>query len=224
MSSFLSNIFGSSPIAPLQQHMQKANKCASKLPKFFNAVVADDWSKVAKIQATVAELENEADVMKMDIRSNLPKHYLMPVPRIDLLNLLLQQDKIANVTKDITGLVLGRQMKIPESLRVEFLAFVEKCVATVNQATVCVRELDELFEVGFRGAEVEIVNKEIDRLDQLESDTDNMQANLRSKLFKIEKELHAVDVMFLYRLIEGFGLLADTAERVGRRLQMLLAK
>ena len=104
------------------------------------------------------------------------------------------------------------------------MAFVEKCVATVNQATVCVKELDELFEVGFRGAEVEIVNKEIDRLDQLESDTDNMQANLRSMLFKIEKELHAVDVMFLYRLIEGFGLLADTAERVGRRLQMLLAK
>lgn len=224
MSSFLSNIFGSSPIAPLQKHMQVANKCAGKLPNFFAAVIADDWQKASDIQAKVAELENQADVMKQEIRSNLPKHYLMPVPRIDLLNLLLEQDNIANVAKDITGLVLGRQMQIPQDFRTEFLGFVEKCVETVNQATVCVKELDELFEVGFRGAEVERVNKEIDRLDNLESDTDDMQATLRLSLFKIEKELHAVDVMFLYRLIEGFGLLADTAERVGRRLQMLLAK
>ena len=170
------------------------------------------------------DLEHDADEMKQEIRSHLPKHFLMPVPRIDLLNLLLQQDNIANTAKDISGLVLGRKMQIPPSFRSEFIAFIAKCVETAEQATSCVKDLDELFEVGFRGPEVDLVNKQIDKLDQLESDTDDMQSHVRSLLFKIEKELHAVDVMFLYKLIQTTGDLADTAERVGRRLQMLLAK
>ncbi|NNC98322.1 MAG: TIGR00153 family protein [Gammaproteobacteria bacterium] len=224
MANLLLNIFGSSPIAPLQKHMQLANQCANKLPEFFNSVVEDNWDQATSIQSEINDLEHQADEMKQEIRSHLPKHLLMPVPRIDLLNLLLEQDKIANTTKDISGLVLGRKMQIPASIRNEFLAFINKCVETVEQATVCIKELDELFEVGFRGPEVDLVGKQIDMLDQLESDTDDMQSHLRSLLFKIEKELHAVDVMFLYKLIETAGDLADTAERVGRRLQMLLAK
>ena len=224
MSNFIASIFGSSPIAPLQKHMQVANRCASKLTDFFAAVVADDWDKVTVIQSEINDLEHEADEMKQDIRSHLPKHLLMPVPRIDLLNLLLEQDNIANTAKDISGLVLGRQMQIPTSFTADYIAFVAKVVETAQQATVCVKDLDELFEVGFRGPEVDLVNKQIDKLDQLESDTDDMQSHVRSELFKIEKDLHAVDVMFLYKLIQTTGDLADTAERVGRRLQMLLAK
>ena len=224
MGNLISNIFGSSPIAPLQKHMQVANQCATKLPGFFEAVVTGDWDKASAIQAEINDLEHQADEMKQDIRSHLPKHLLMPVPRIDLLNLLLEQDNIANTAKDISGLVLGRKMQIPSSFRTDYLAFLAKCSETAQQATICVKELDELFEVGFRGPEVELVNKQIDKLDNLESDTDDMQSDVRSELFKIEKDLHAVDVMFLYKLIQTTGDLADTAERVGRRLQMLLAK
>ncbi len=224
MSNFISSIFGKSPIAPLQKHMQVANQCASKLPDFFAAVVAEDWENATTLQSEINDLEHEADEMKQDIRSHLPKHLLMPVPRIDLLNLLLEQDNIANTAKDISGLVLGRRMQIPASFRSDYLAFLSKCSETAQQASRCVKDLDELFEVGFRGPEVELVNNQIDKLDQLESDTDDMQSAVRSELFKIEKELHAVDVMFLYKLIQTTGDMADTAERVGRRLQMLLAK
>ena len=204
--------------------MQVSNQCAAKLPDFFAAVISDNWELANKVQSEINDLEHEADEMKQDIRSHLPKHLLMPVPRIDLLNLLVEQDNIANAAKDISGLVLGRKMSLPQSLQSQYIAFIAKCVETANQATVCVKGLDELFEVGFRGPEVELVSKEIDKLDKLESDTDNMQTSVRSLLFSIEKDLHPVDVMFLYKLIQTTGDMADTAERVGRRLQMLLAK
>ena len=45
----------------------------------------------------------------------------MPVPREDLLELLLVQDKIANRTKDVSGIVLGRKMQIPLQLLHSFL-------------------------------------------------------------------------------------------------------
>ena len=50
MSSLIFNIFGSSPIAPLQQHMQVANQCAGRLPDFFAAVIADNWELAESIQ------------------------------------------------------------------------------------------------------------------------------------------------------------------------------
>ena len=51
---------------------------------------------------------------------------------------------------------------------------------------------------------------------------DAMQVEIRAKLFAIEKELPPVDVMFLYRVIELTGDIGDMAERIGRRLELLL--
>jgi hypothetical protein len=86
-----------------------------------------------------------------------------------------------------------------------------------------VRELDELFTAGFRGAEVSLVSSMIEELDQIETDTDDRQAELRAALYAVEGNLKPVDVMFLYRIIELTGEIADMAERVGRRLELLLS-
>jgi hypothetical protein len=147
----------------------------------------------------------------------------MPVPRQDLLELLLVQDKMANRTKDVSGLVVGRKMKIPAAIADDFLEFVSRNVDAAKQARKSVRELDELFTSGFRGAEVSLVESLIEELDQIETDTDDRQAALRAALFEIEDELEPVNVMFLYRVIELTGEIADMAERVGRRLELLLS-
>jgi hypothetical protein len=51
-----------------------------------------------------------------------------------------------------------------------------------------------------------------------------MQADLRHKLFRIEQDLDPVDAMFQYRVLEEIGDLGDLAQRVGSRLQLLLAR
>jgi predicted phosphate transport protein (TIGR00153 family) len=147
----------------------------------------------------------------------------MPVPREDLLELLLVQDKMANRAKDVSGIVFGRRMVIPSSISNEFLEFVQRNVDAAKQARKSVRELDELFTSGFRGAEVTLVEGLLEELDQIETDTDDRQAALRGSLFEVEKEYNPVDVMFLYQVIEMTGEIADMAERVGRRLELLLS-
>jgi uncharacterized protein Yka (UPF0111/DUF47 family) len=47
---------------------------------------------------------------------------------------------------------------------------------------------------------------------------------LRTILYDLEDDLRATDVMFTYRLIEWVGAVADYAQRVGSRLQLLLAR
>ena len=60
-------------------------------------------------------------------------------------------------------------------------------------------------------------------LNRLERETDQIQIRVRGKLFQLEAELNPVEVMFLYQLIDWVGDLGDRAQRVGSRLQLMLA-
>lgn len=223
MANFLANIFGSSPVMPLEKHVDIAYRCTKQLVPFFEAVVAGDWDEAGKVRDAIEQLEHEADDLKKEIRIHLPKSLFMPVPREDLLELLLVQDKMANRAKDVSGLILGRQMEIPPQIAERFVGFVQRCIDAAKQARKSVRELDELFTTGFRGAEVSLVSSLIEELDRIETDTDDLQAALRAELFAIESGMNPVHVMFLYRVIELTGEIADMAERVGRRLELLLS-
>ncbi len=222
MGSYISKIFGASPVAPIQDHMELCYKAAKELIVFFEAVNGGDWNKVTQSREKIVRLENEADDAKKQIRMQLSKALFMPVARGDLLDLVLVQDQIPNLARDVSGLVIGRKMTIPDSLQEPFIAFVSRNVDAAKGARKTIRELDELYETGFRGAEAELVVRLISELDQIENDTDELQAKLRKILFGIEKDLSPIDVMFLYRVIESIGDIGDMAERIGRRLELLM--
>lgn len=218
------SLFGRSPIGPMQQHITKAHECAANLVPFFEAVMAEDWQRVEQVQQEMVRLEREADKLKKSVRMQLPKSLFLPVPRSDLLELLSVQDKVANRAKDIAGLMLGRQMCIPQALQPQMMAYVTRCVDASAQSLKAMNELDELLETGFGTREATLIQSMVEELEDIERDTDRQQIEVRRTLFKLEKELPAVDVMFLYRIIDWVGDVADRAERVGNRLEQLLAR
>ena len=199
MGSYISKIFGASPVAPIQDHMEICYKTAKELVRFFEYVNSGDWEKVRESREKIVRLENEADEAKKQIRMQLSQALFMPVARADLLDLVLVQDKIPNLARDVSGLVIGRQLAIPDVLQEQFLAFVSRNVDAAKGARKTIRELD-----------------------QIENETDVLQAKLRQILFGIEKDLSPIDVMFLYKVIESIGDIGDMAERIGRRLELLM--
>ncbi|WP_019025848.1 TIGR00153 family protein [Colwellia piezophila] len=217
-------VFAKSPIKPLEKHIQIVVKCTKQLIPFFDACVAKDWSEAAIIRRKLSKLEQDADTLKRQLRLELPGGLFMPVDRADLLELLTQQDKIANKAKDIAGRVLGRELEVPVSLQAEFSVYLKRCIDATEKAAEAINELDDLLETGFRGREVALVENMINQLDAIEDDTDGLQIILRRNLLAIEKDLNPVDVMFLYQIIDWVGDLADLAERVGARLEILLAR
>ena len=221
---YMSGIFGSSPVSPLQKHMSKVYACASELIPLFNAVINEDWAEVEKRQQLISSLEQDADVLKKELRLNLPKGLFMPVSRQDLLEVLLMQDRIANMAKDIAGTIVGRRMILPEIIHEDYIRFVTRCVAACKQARKAINEFDELVETGFSGQEIKIVTEMITKLDSIESETDNLQAEIRYEIFSIENDLRPIEVMFLYKVIEMTGDVADCAQNVGSRLQLMLAR
>lgn len=224
MSNPLSMLFGKSPIKPLQEHMSLVARCAAELSDFFQAAVADDWVRAEAHYDSICNLENQADDIKRELRLRMPKSLFMPVSRSDVLELITVQDNIANRARDIAGLMLGRQMKIPSSIREEMCQLVDGAIAVTRHALKLVNELDELLETGFADREVDLVEEQIHELDDKERTTDVLERTIRHKLFAVEKDYHPIDMMFLYDIIQKVGGLANRARRVGGRLQTLVAR
>lgn len=217
-------LFGRSPISPLQKHMQEVHDCVKCLVPFFEAVIEKDWEKADEIRQQIHNLENSADAIKRDLRLKLPKGLFLPVSRVAILELISTQDSLANKAKDIAGLVLGRRMAFPKIIREDYLHFLNRCVEASKQANKAIHELDELLESGFSGSEITILAAMINKLFTIEDDTDLLQIEIRRKIFSIEAHSPPVDIIFLYKIIEWTGDLANRAQHVGDRLQILIAR
>ena len=220
----LGRLFGQSPIGPIQEHMQVAEEAASFLPQLVQASIDDDWQRAKEIHRLINKAEADADKMKRNIRKNLPRSLFLPVPRGDLLELVTVQDKVANVAEDIGVLIIGRQMQFPDKLQQPLLDFLDACLLAVNQCLAAIQELDELLEVGFTGREVKRVEKMLKELDRTEAKCDKTATKVRRILFKLEADHPPIDVMFLYRVLALVSTLADVAEAVGDRLQIIIAR
>jgi len=222
--SYFSAIFGKSPVKPLQEHMEKVLSCVSELTPFTRAVLANDEEGRVLHHQNIVTMENEADALKKELRLRLPSSLFMPIDRRDILEVLTMQDMVAGSARDVAGLIIGREMQIPKSMAKGYRKLIKRCVDSCKQAHVAISELDELIETGFGKIERKRVGRLLIKLDDIEQDTDEKQVVLRNELFKLENELHPVNIMFLYKVIDKTGNIADRAQRVGSRLQLMLAR
>ena len=217
-------LFAHSPLKPLQKHSKKVTECCALLIPFFQHTYLKQWDEAEKVRLDISQGEREADGLKREIRLKLPRGLFLPIDRTDLLELVTQLDKLANFAKDISGRMIGRQFGIPEEMQESFLKYVQRSLDSIHQAHRVIEEMDQLLETGFKGRELKLVNTMIQELDSIEDDTDQMQIQLRKMLLGIESRYNPIDVMFLYKVIEWVGVLADQAQRVGSRIELMLAR
>ena len=223
MSPFM-QLFGQSPFKPLQEHMRIVVQCANEVPGLFEAVHAEDKDKVEELRNKIYALENQADAIKNELRTHLPKSMFMPVDRRDLLEILDIQDSIADTAQDIAGMMVVRGMQLPEAIHDPILVLTRRCVDACNQLAMIMEKMDELVETGFRGPEADKVMYMIDELNKIESDTDVLAITVMRQLFQHEDEIGAVSTIMWDRVIHWIGDLANFAERAGNRHRLLLAR
>lgn len=217
-------LFAQSPLKPLQKHSKKVTECCGLLVPFFQASFEQKWEEANNLRSQIINLEHCADNLKREIRLKSPRGLFMPVDRSDLLELVTQLDKLANFSKDISGRVIGRQLVMPTEVQSEFMHFLSRSLdATIHVGKV-IDEMDRLLETGFRGRELDFVNNMILELDTIEDDTDQLQIVLRKAMLSIEDKYSPIDIMVLYKIIEWVGVLADQAQRIGSRIELMLAR
>jgi len=220
--SIISKLFGKSPFEPLYQHMLRVKECLDLVGPLIEALLAGDRKKLEETAQKIFKAEHDADLVKKEIRNNLPKGIFLPVDRGDILSFLKEQDKIADSAEDLAVLVTLRKMKVPKELKKELKDLVDKVLLTGETAMAVSSEIKILAETSFGGSEAQKVMDTIEQLKIEEHEADKAQMKLAKKLFSIEKKLGPVSVMMWMQIFRELGMLANHAENVGDRLRMML--
>jgi len=218
------DIIKKSPFGPIRAHMLVSKASVDELITFLKSAIDSDWNEAVKSRKVISDLENQADALKAETRGLLTKSLFLAVPREDILDLIKLADDIPNTVKDISGLMIGRQMEIPAKISSSFLHFAKEAAVISDAASEAVNYIDELFQFSFGGNAAIKMQQLIEKLDSLENKNDQTEINLRAELFAIEKDLPPVNVIFLYDVINKIGELSDRAEQVGHRISLIASR
>jgi uncharacterized protein len=224
ISPFIFQLVGKSPLHELQGHMALVIESVDLLSSFFDHALAGDWSAASEVLARIVEKEHAADEKKRAIRVSLHKHWFTTLPRRDMLALVKLQDSIANEAKDISGILYGRKMMIPEALHKGLKAYVGNAISVCYKAQTLVSDLSKLIETGFSKDVAQIIERTIKELSDMEHLTDEEQITVRDWLHDQEQDMNPVDVVFLYDVIKRIGSLADRSETLAERMLLLLGQ
>jgi len=220
----LSGLLRGSPFKPIQEHMKVVFSCVCLIPPLFDAVYREDDDLIADLAEQIKNLETKADKLKSTFRLNMPKSLFLPVDRKDLLNLIADQDKIADSAEDIGKIFIFRKMVVPENIRELLDELLEGTMEIAAAAREMIGQLDELLEVGFSGREIEKVSLMIAGVRRSEHNIDVIIHRTRKALFAVEKELDPVSAMFWYNIIDLIELISDQSENLADRLLLFLSK
>ena len=223
-TSPLGKLFGRSPIAPLQQHMQLAAQ-AVRLLDGLRKVVAEPGS--TGLDEAYGELERNSEAARAlhrELREQLPRGLFLAVPRPDLLTLLdLQQRIVRNCRRSADTLYL-RPTAVPEALQPGLKQLSHAMVDSAGLALSAIQKLDELIEVGFGEHERRRIRELLQQLDDREAECrEAYQAWMRA-IAGAEGELGAVDAVFLYRIADEINIVAKDCGNACEQLRLLLAQ
>ena len=217
----ISEVFSNSPLALLERHVGVCVDCVERLPLYFAEAQANRWGRASDVREEICRFEGLADELKQDVRGNLPRGLWMSVSRADLLELVRVQDKMANGVKEVSGISLGRQLAFPAAMTSEVADFIDVVVEVSRVVVKIIGATRELSRSAFGTRQTNVI---LDFVSQVEADerrSDEMQAALRARLKEHEAELSAVDAIFLYQLLSAIGDIADSAEKVAHRAQII---
>jgi predicted phosphate transport protein (TIGR00153 family) len=220
----LAGLLRSSPFKPVQEHMRTTFSCICYLPPLLDALYREDYVQLNEFAGQIIKLESEADDIKQKFRENLPNTLLLPVDREDLLNLVSDQDRLADLTEEIAKTLSYRDMTVPDQLKDPLDELLEGTMEISVAAKDMIERLDELLQVGFRGREQEQVSAMIAGVRRSEHNIDGIMHRIRRQLFECEEDLNPVNTIFWYQLITLLGSISDQVENVADRLLLFLSK
>jgi len=215
----LARLFGRSPFAPLQTHMEKVAVCVHEIKLLFDALKRKDYEGLQKIAEHISKLEHDADLTKND---HLPSGLFLPIARQNLLEILSLQDNLADCAENIAVLLTFRNLEILPSFENEFLAFLEKNLETFEEVYHIIQEMGELVESSFGGPEAQKVRKLVHAVAFKEHEADLLQRQLMRKMFQ-ESDKMATPSFFLWmRVTQEIETLSDESEQLANRVRMIL--
>ncbi|MBN2134518.1 MAG: TIGR00153 family protein [Acidobacteria bacterium] len=217
-------MFGHSPFAPLMKHMDKVQECVKLVPQMMTHYLQEEWDDAKIIFKEICKTEHEADEIKKELRQNLPKSFMLPVSRADLLNYLKQQDNIADAAEDCGALCNLKHIVLPQDLHLLLIELIRKNLEAVEAAAEITSTIKSLTESGFSSKVAETVLEKVEIVSHLEWECDKAQMSFAKRLFEHEKDIDTINVILWFNILRTISKMSNAAEGVGVQMSVMLAR
>lgn len=211
-----------SHVGPIQEHLFLAGGVVNHLVAFFEVALAGDWKRARELQLCISKMEDRSQKLKKRLRLALPRHLILSELCAELIDLLALQTDLATRARNIALLVFARRMEFPSQIQDCLITLVQTTVMVSEQNLRVVDEFDRCLAQQLQQEACDLVVDLVRELDRLERSTDQLAIAIRGKLFKLETELEAVELVLLHRLVDSITDLAERSQTVGSRIQLLL--
>ncbi len=218
----IGRLFGRSPFGSLQRHMEQVARCVAKMGESLDAFERGEWDKLESFAKEVSSLEHDADIVKDDIRTRLRRKFFFNVDRNRLLDVLSTQDALADVAEDVCVILTYKRLPTPDAVRETFQRFRDLNIEAFLQVECITRELDELVESGFGGAEAERVRKMVHDVAVAEHRVDMVQHELTRLFCTTSWAESPVDFYLWMRLINELADISNLSENLANRIEAML--
>lgn len=220
----IQELFGKSPFGPLVAHTKKVHECTTFIRPLVDAVIAEDYEEIHRLQDRVTAIEYEADQIKHAIREQLPGRFFLPVEKPDLESYLHCQDSIADAVQDFSVVLFIRDTKVHPDLADDFRGFADHVMGVSDALMAAAEQLEMLAETSFGGAEAKAVLEIVNSLGEAEWKADRMQRKISRHIYQLESELDPVTILFYEKILGTLSRVANSAENTGDLLRAMIVK
>ena len=159
------------------------------------------------------KFESKADDIREEIKSMMYEKALIPESRGDITGLLDEIDKIPHLFESILYLVQTQKLTIPDFIVLDIRDLVR---ISLECCELLVRQVVTLFK------RTEGIRALITTIDTNESHCDHIERRIITKVF--DSDLDPFKKLQIKELIEKIGDIADQADRVSKRINIINMK
>ncbi|WP_201456551.1 TIGR00153 family protein [Chlamydia sp. 17-3921] len=218
----LARLFGQSPFAPLQAHLEIVTFCVHQMLPLFSALRDGQHGVVAEIAKAISEKEYQADCIKNDMRNHLPVGLFMPISRAGILEIISIQDSIADTAEDVAILLTIRRLCFYSSMEKLFFQFLEKNLEAFELTMTLLHEFNKLLESSFGGRKADKARLLVGRIAKAEHESDVVQRELMQVIFSDEFVIPEKEFYLWLQVIRRTAGISDSSEKLAHRINMTL--
>jgi len=205
-------------LTPLREHAAAVEDAAEELGKQLRA-----WLRNEQVDAElVSAREHAADLAKRNVRVALTRGGRLPVHRSALFQFVWYQDEIADLCQDAALLMALRRPEMDVELEDEFGALGEAVIRAVHAHHLAIEELEQLFRRGITPQLRKRVAENVDRINQLEHESDLRERSLVAAIYAREA-LGDFNRYHLVQLVLMLGGIVDQAENAAGALRVMIS-
>jgi len=213
-----------SPFEGLYRHSQKIDECVRETRSCIFAYLDGNFEQADKHPDNVRCIEGEADKIKANVRSHLPKFILLSVSKSDFHQLLHDSDSILDYAEDVAVLLTMKRTTVNDDIASDIKKLTNKVLECVRAYQKVMEHMNVLIEVSFTGKERNKVKGYIKKIHKYEHEADLIEYEVSKKLFNIGDEMDPVSIIHMLKVIDRMGQIANKAENAGDKIRAMLAK